>query len=46
MHGAALHTLYEDSEVNPYDLDGLRLRLVRATAADIAKYGEGDDDDA
>ena len=44
--GRTLQTLYEDCEVNPYDLDGLSLRLERATDADIAKYGEGQDDGA
>ena len=43
---STLQALYEDCEVNPYDLDGLSLRLERATDVDIAKYGEGDDDGA
>jgi hypothetical protein len=44
--GSTLQALYEDCEVHPSDLDGLSLRLERATDADIAKYGEGEDDGA
>ena len=44
--GSKLQALYEACEVNPYDLDGLSLRLERATEADSAKYGEGDTDEA
>jgi hypothetical protein len=40
-----LKALYEHCEVNPYDFDDLTLRIVPATAADIAKYGEDDDGD-
>jgi hypothetical protein len=40
-----LQALYEDCEINPYDLEGLTLRLVRATPADIAKYGDTDDEE-
>jgi hypothetical protein len=44
--GSKLQALYEDCEVHPSDLDGLRLRLERATDADSATYGEGGDDGA
>ena len=40
MHKEELQELYEDCEVNAYDFDGLVLRLERASAADVAKYGE------
>jgi hypothetical protein len=40
-----LKALYEDCEINPYDFDDLQLTLEPATEADIAKYGEGDEDD-
>jgi hypothetical protein len=39
-----LKALYEDCEVNPYDLDDLRVTLEPATEADIAKYGDRDGD--
>ena len=38
-----LQELYEDCNINPYDLDDLTLRLEPATPADVAKYGEGDE---
>jgi hypothetical protein len=38
MGPAALQYLYEDCNVNPYDLDECVLRLEPATAADCAKY--------
>jgi hypothetical protein len=44
MPASQLKALYEDCEINPYDFDELTLRLERATEADIAKYGEGDED--
>jgi hypothetical protein len=37
--------LYEDCEVNPYDLDGLTVRLVRAMPADITQYGDGEEEE-
>jgi len=40
MGADELQALYENCEVNPYDFDGLTLRLVRGTPADIAKYGD------
>jgi hypothetical protein len=39
-----VQALYEECEVNPYDFDGLTLRLVRARPADIAKYGDGEEE--
>ena len=45
MRQPQLPALYEACEVNPYDVDGLTLRLVRATPADIANYGDGEDDE-
>jgi hypothetical protein len=45
MSQPPLQALYEACEVNPYDVDGLTLRLVRATPADIATYGDGEDDE-
>jgi len=46
MDGTQLKKLYEHCEVNPYDFDGLTLKLVRATPADIAKYGADDDENS
>jgi hypothetical protein len=45
MQASGLRALYEDCEIDPYDFDGLTLRLERATEADIAKYGEDEDED-
>ena len=43
MGAAALQALYEECQVNPYDLDDCTLRLQRGTAADRAKYGDGEE---
>ena len=45
MQASGLRAFYEDCEIDPYDFDGLTLRLERATEADIAKYGEDEDED-